>query len=119
MTKKQSIKPVWFLILHGLVLFMSLGGVLSKAASQVPFLSLAFIGLYAAEIFVLFAYAILWQQVLKHIPLTVAFCNKSVGMIWTTLWGVLLFNEGVPSLLEICGVVIVLIGVLTVVMSGE
>ncbi len=117
--KKQGTKPIWYLILHLLIAFMSLGGVLSKAASQQEFLSFTFIVLYAAEIFVLFAYAILWQQVLKHIPLTVAFCNKSVGMIWTTMWGVFLFNEGFPSLLQLLGIAIVLVGVVLVVMSGE
>ena len=119
MGTKQKTKPIWYLVLHLLIAFMSLGGVLSKAASQQEFLSIAFIVLYAAEIFVLFAYAILWQQVLKYIPLTVAFCNKSVGMIWTTLWGVFLFHEGVPSLWQIFGIAIVLIGVVLVVTSGE
>ncbi len=115
----QRTKPIWYLILHLLIAFMSLGGVLSKVASQQEFLSFTFILLYAAEIFVLFTYAILWQQVLKHIPLTVAFCNKSVGMIWTTLWGVFLFNEGIPSFWQVLGIAIVLIGVVLVVTSRE
>ena len=117
--KKQATKPIWYLILHLLIAFMSLGGVLSKAASQQEFMSFTFIVLYAAEIFVLFAYAILWQQVLKHIPLTVAFCNKSVGMIWTTMWGVFLFKEGMPSVWNLLGIAIVLIGVVLVVTSRE
>lgn len=111
-------KYLWFLILHGLVFFLSLSGVLSKLASGQPFLSLPFIGLYAAEIFVLFVYAILWQQVLKHMPLTVAFSNKAVGTVWSMLWGYFLFNE-VITVQMIIGAVIVLAGVLVVVTSDE
>ena len=117
--EKRSTKLIWFLILHLIIGFMSLSGLLAKFASQQAFLSLPFIGLYAAEIFILFAYAILWQQVLKHIPLTVAFCNKAVGMIWTTLWGVCVFKEGIPSVYQICGIAIVLIGVVLVVTTDE
>lgn len=117
--EKRPTKPIWFLILHLIIGFMSLGGVLSKLASREAFMSLPFIGYYAAEIFILFAYAVLWQQVLKHIPLTVAFCNKAVGMIWTTLWGVFLFKEGIPSVYQICGIAIVLIGVVLVVTTDE
>lgn len=118
MSEKKSNKLLWFFILHILVFFMSLAGVLSKAASQQVFLSWPFLLLYAAEIFILFAYALLWQQVLKHIPLTVAFCNKSVGMIWSMLWGVFLFKETM-TLQMIIGSAIVLVGVLLVVKSDE
>ena len=122
MKKKLAIQPVWFLILHGLIAFNSLGGVLSKTASIVEgefgMLSVWFFLVYAAEIFVLFTYAIVWQQVLKHIPLTTAFCNKSVGMIWTTLWGVFLFHEEITPVM-ILGAAIVLVGVILVVMSRE
>ena len=122
MKKKLAFDPKWFMILHLLIAFNSLGGVLSKTASIVQgefgMLSLPFIGVYAAEIFVLFTYALVWQQVLKHIPLTTAFCNKSVGMIWTTLWGVFLFHEEITPVM-ILGAAIVLVGVLLVVMSRE
>lgn len=116
MAEKKNNKFLWIIILHVLVCFLSFSGVLSKFAAQQTFMSLPFIGLYICEIFILFVYALLWQQVLKHLPLTVAFCNKSVGMIWSMLWGVLLFKETL-SLQMIIGAVIVLIGVLLVVRS--
>lgn len=121
MKKKKAVQSeaLWYCFLHLLIFFISFGGVLSKAASRQEFLSLPFILLYLAELFILFSYAILWQQVLKHIPLTVAFCNKAVGMIWTTLWGVLIFKEGIPSLFQCMGIVIVLVGVVLVVTARE
>lgn len=115
---KLKEKTKWLIILHGLLFFLSLGGILSKAAAQQTFLSWRFITLYAGEIIILFTYALLWQQILKHIPLTVAFCNKSTGMIWSMLWGVILFNE-VITLKMIIGAAIVLVGVLLVVTSDE
>lgn len=117
LSEKKNNKYLWILILHVLILFLSFSGVLAKCASEQPFLSLPFIGIYAAEIFVLFVYALLWQQVLKHLPLTVAFSNKAAGMVWSTLWGWLLFQEGAPNLTMIIGLVIVFVGVLLVVRS--
>ncbi len=115
---KLNEKTKWILILQGLILFLSFGGVLSKAAAQQEFLSWQFVALYVGEIMILFTYALMWQQVLKHIPLTVAFSNKSVGTVWSMLWGMILFNE-VITLKMIIGAAIVIVGVLLVVKSDE
>lgn len=114
--KKSNL--LWLFILHGLICFLSFGGVLSKLAAGQKFMSLPFIGLYVGEIFILFVYAILWQQVLKRLPLTLAFANKSVSMIWATTWGVLFFNEVVNTQMLV-GIGIVLVGVLIVVTDHE
>ena len=87
-------------------------------ASRTDFLSISFVFWYGLALINLFIYAIAWQQILKHLPLTVAFCNKSVGMIWSMIWGVLIFKETL-TLQMIIGSVIVLIGVLLVVTSDE
>lgn len=115
---KISNKAFWLFVLHILLLFYSSCGVFSKLASKEDFFSLNFIIFYIAEIFVLFVYAIVWQQVIKNLPLTVAFCNKSVGMIWSMLWGALLFHE-VITINMIIGAGIVLVGILLVVTSNE
>ena len=59
-------------------------------------------------------YAIVWQQLLKHISLTTAFCNKAVTIIWGMLWGVLIFSETITWNM-IVGAVIVIAGVVMVV----
>lgn len=117
-TNENKNKLFWILILHALVCFFSFGGVLSKLASRYELLSLPFIGIYAGEIFILFVYALLWQQVLKHLSLTFAFANKAVSMIWATTWGVLFFKEKVTPLM-LLGIGIVLVGVLIVVTADE
>lgn len=115
---KTNTKAFWIFALHILLLFYSSCGVFAKLASRETFLSLPFILFYAGEIFVLFVYTLVWQQVIKHLPLTMAFCNKSVSMIWSMLWGTLLFQE-VITVNMIIGAVIVFIGVLLVVTDHE
>lgn len=116
--KKTNSKALWFFILHVLLLFYASCGVFSKLAAQQTFLSGKFILFYACEIAVLFTYTLVWQQVLKHLPLTVAFCNKSVSMIWTMLCGVLFFQE-VITVNMLIGAGIVLVGVIVVVTEHE
>ena len=38
-------------------------------------------------------YALGWQQVLRHIPLSAAYANKAVTVVWGCVWGLLLFRE--------------------------
>jgi drug/metabolite transporter (DMT)-like permease len=66
----------------------------------------------------LFVYAVVWQQLLKHLNLTTAFCNKAVNIIWGLLWGFIIFKESI-SWNMILGAVIVIVGVITVVKSDE
>ena len=87
----------WFIFLHIIIFMLSIGGVLSKLASKVPFMSHKFIILYMLEILILFFYALAWQQVIKHIPLTVAFCNKAISAVWSLLFGIILFKERISA----------------------
>jgi drug/metabolite transporter (DMT)-like permease len=82
-----------YLFLHASLLLYSFGSVLSKMASAEEFLSLAFILYYSLFLAVLFVYALLWQQILKRFPLTVAFANKAITILWGIVWGVLFFGE--------------------------
>lgn len=90
--KKQLTLPV-FLALQLSLLFSSLSGVASKMAAREPFFSLKWIVYYGTVLVILFGYAIVWQQILKYVPLTVAYANKPVGLLWGMVWGRLLFGE--------------------------
>lgn len=67
---------------------------------------------------ILGVYAIAWQQIIKHIPLTTAFCNKAVGIVWGIMWGALIFKEAIKWNM-ILGAVIVIAGVIIVVTADE
>ena len=105
-----------YIFLHLIILQLSLGGVLSKFASQTDFMSVKFCLLYGLMIANLGVYAILWQQIIKKLPLTTAFCNKAINVIWGMLWGVIVFSETI-SWNMLLGSAIVLIGVVMVVKS--
>lgn len=112
----KKLKP--YLILHLILLFYSLSGICSKIASSKHFLSLEFILFYGLVLFIMAVYALLWQQVLKSIPLNIAYANKAITLIWGMVWGVIVFKEQI-TISNIIGAVIVLAGVLLMVTGGE
>lgn len=100
-------------ILHFVFAIYSVSGIASKFASQERVMSLPFILLYGIVLGILFFYAIVWQQLLKQIPLIVAYTNKAVTVIWGMIWGILFFNEkftvqkGIGAFVIIAGVSLV------------
>ena len=110
-------KIATFLLLHILLFCYSMAGVCSKLAAGQEFLSAEFVLLYVALLFIMFFYAIMWQQILKRMELVTAYANKSVTIIWGLLWGGLLFQEQV-TLSKVIGVLIIITGVYLVV-TGE
>jgi len=99
-----------YFLLHLLLMFYSSVSILGKLAASKPFLSRDFILLYGAEMLVLAVYAIAWQQFIKRMPLSAAYANRAVMIIWGCIWGVLLFHERLTAgkiiggLLVLCGV---------------
>lgn len=113
---KKKVLP--YLILHSCLLFYSFGSICSKMASRQKFLSFKFIVFYGLLIAILGVYAILWQQILKKIPLSIAYANKSVGVIWGMIWGAVIFSETI-TLNMIIGAVFVVAGVIFLVTCNE
>ena len=101
--------PVYF-ALHLLLVFYSLAAVLSKFAAGVEFLSLEFCLFYAGIIVILFVYAIGWQQILKRLPLTAAFANKGITVVWGLVWGALIFSEEI-NWVKLLGALLVIVGI--------
>ena len=96
----------------------SMGGICSKTAAGEPFLSLKFCLLYGALIMLLGLYAIGWQQVIKRLPLTTAFANKAVTVVWGLVWGVVFFHESVtPG--KLIGGALVIAGIVLFALSDK
>ena len=100
-----------FLALHLLLLFYSCSSVLSKLAAGKEFLSWGFILCYGGMFMILVVYAVGWQQILKRLPLTVAFANKAVTLVWSMVFGALLFNESI-KLNQLIGCTLAVVGVI-------
>lgn len=96
--------------LHLLLMLYSASGIFSKLASQQDFLSWQFVLCYVAILALLGIYAIGWQQIIKKLPLTTAFANRAVAVVWGIIWGVLFFGESI-TLMKIIGAALVICGV--------
>lgn len=111
MKKKYSSKTfLSLLFMHFAFLVYTLYPLLGKFATRYDLLSIQFITLYCVVFGLLFVYALLWQQVLKHFPLTTAIANKSVTIIWGMIFGLLFFKETV-SLKMLAGAILILSGI--------
>ncbi len=108
----------YFTVLHIELFIFSLGGICSKLAAQNQFLSFWWIFWYALALLNLAIYAIVWQQIIKRLPLATAYANKAIGIVWGVLWGVIIFGEQIKWNM-IVGAVIVIVGVLLVVKADE
>ena len=100
----------WFLLLHLILGVYASSSVCSKLAAQQPFLSAAFIVLYGLMLLALVAYAVGWQQVIKHLPLTTAYANKAITVVWGILLGFLLFGESI-TLRQFIGAAVIIVGI--------
>jgi drug/metabolite transporter (DMT)-like permease len=105
-------------LLHGSLLFSSLSGVCSKMAARQQLLSLPFFFWYGLVLVIMFGYAVVWQQVLKRMPLTVAYANRPVSLVWGMLWGSLIFQERITWNM-ILGAGVIFAGICLVVTSDE
>lgn len=109
MSKRKSRSTV-LLALHILLAVYSLSGVLSKLASGFSFSDIGFYLCYCGILALLGIYAIGWQQIIKRLPLTTAYANKAVTVVWGIIWGILFFSEQV-NLFKVLGAAVVLAGV--------
>ena len=91
---KKNLKLL--ILLHGMLMIYSLSGICSKKAAGTAFLSLEFCLYYGVIIALLGFYAIGWQQIIKRMPLTTAFANKAVTVVWGLVWGAVVFHEAIP-----------------------
>lgn len=112
--RKFQIKDI--LMLQIVFFIYSINSVVAKFASaQEPF-SLNFILLYGLELCVLGVYALLWQQLIKRMELSVAYSNKAVVLLWAMVFGALLFKEQI-TLAKVAGILLVIVGI--VVLNSE
>ena len=109
MEKKTGI----FIFLHFNIMIYTLSGIVGKIASSENILSTRFIFLYGIEIIILGIYAILWQQVISRMDLSIAYANKSVTLLWSLIWGSFIFHEKF-TLCNVIGIIIVIVGILLI-----
>ncbi len=109
-----------FLLLHATLLIYSMASICAKLSSNQLNLenntgALLFLAL---EFLALAAYSLLWQLVLRRMPLNVAYSSKALSTLWTWLLCFILLHESItPG--KAVGIVLVLAGVYLVVTDHE
>lgn len=118
MADKETNRAKVLIALHALLLLFSTSGIFSKLASGYSFMSAGFIICYGGMVCVLGVYAIGWQQIIKRLPLTTAYANRAVTVVWGIVWGTVLFGESV-TWQKVLGAVVVLFGVALYALAGD
>ena len=63
-------------------------------------------------------YAFFWQKVIKNLDLNIGYANRSVYLIWSQIWAVMIFGEHLTPR-NIAGLAIVMIGVIIVSLTAN
>ncbi len=84
--------------------------IFTKLASQQEFMSWEYVLAFAGAVMVMGVYAVLWQQVLKRIELSVAYMFKGTSIVFVMLLASLLFGEQI-TWNNIIGALIIIIGI--------
>ena len=120
---KRNMLPIsgkHFALLHGTLLLYSVVTVFAKYAANhlaAGNMGLSYLFL-ALEFASLLVYTLLWQQVLKRMPLSFAYSSKAVCTLWVVLLGFFFFGEAL-TLGKVAGLLVVLAGVWLVVTDHE
>ncbi|MBD5451611.1 MAG: transporter [Lachnospiraceae bacterium] len=101
------------ILLQGVVMVYTFSGIMSKKASQNGNDPVKFLTFFALEFVVLAIYGLLWQQVIKHFELSVAYANRSMAILWSMLWAVVFFDDIITGK-NIFGVLFVLLGTIII-----
>lgn len=96
--------------LHVLLGIYALSDVFSKYAAGAGFPDLAFFLFYGLMLVFLGVYALGWQQVIKRMPLSSAFANRAVTVVWGIFWGAVLFGEDI-TVGKLAGAAIIMAGI--------
>lgn len=112
--KRNKVRDIF--ILQIVIAIYTLSTVFAKFASGQEFLSFKFILFYGIEMLILGVYAIVWQQLIKKFDISVAYANKAMGLLWSIVWAILIFNETI-TIKNIIGVIIVIAG--TIIVNSE
>ncbi|MCI8364819.1 MAG: transporter [Eubacterium sp.] len=91
------------------ILIESFSSVCLKLAGEFPVFSKNYVLYYFGALIIMGIYAVLWQLLLEHLPLTTAYLRKGVTYILLYLWAYIFFGEHI-SLMQWVGTAIILAG---------
>lgn len=96
--------------LIGVNLIYACTSICTKMASRQKMLSWPYVWWMAGAVGVMGVYALLWQQVIKRMPLSKAYMFKGTSLIFILLISAILFGESI-TINNLIGSVIIIFGI--------
>lgn len=106
MQNKWTIIPV----LIGVNMLYACVGICTKMASMQEMFSWPYLLWFGAAVMIIGIFAVLWQQILRRVELSIAYMFKGTTLIFTMLIAAILFGESI-TVPNIIGSVIIIIGI--------
>lgn len=108
--KKNGVKQI--ILLQAIIVIYTVSGVMAKFASAGENLMQValFLGL---DLMFLGIYAICWQQMIKKFPLSVAYANRAMALLWSAVWAKMIFSEQI-GWKQMLGIVVVIVGIVII-----
>ncbi len=91
-------------------LLYSVTAVMSKLAAKSGLFSTRFFVFLALMLAAMFIYALAWQQLIKHVPLSTAYPFKGIVVVYNLVWAALFFGETI-TLANVLGSALIIFGV--------
>ncbi len=110
-------KPKDIILAIVIYIIFPISSIITKYAAMTDDLWNKFL-LYGASVVVLAIFSIFWQILLKRVDLVKAYIFKSTSIIWTVIYGVLIFNDALTTNV-IIGTIIVMVGTVIAILGGE
>lgn len=98
------------LVLVGTFLIYSLSSISSRTAAGFPFLSWFYLLWLALSMVLLGVYAVLWQQIIKRLPIGDAYMFKGLSIIFVLLLAYIFFGESI-TIFNIIGAIVIISGI--------
>ena len=93
----QMLTVLKYIALIGTFFIYTSSGVFSKLASQREFLSPGYIVFLGCTVGVLGIYAVLWQQIIKRMDVSLAYMFKGTGVVFGLLLAHYVFGEAITT----------------------
>ena len=106
----QMLNVLKYIALIGTFFIYTTSGVFSKLASLREFLSPGYIAFLCGSVAVLGIYAVLWQQIIKRMPVGDAYLFKGAGVIFGLALAHFVFGEAI-TVYNCIGAAVIICGI--------
>lgn len=108
--RKIGMKQI--VLLQAIIIIYTISSIMAKFASGGETIEriILFFGL---NLLFLGIYAICWQQMIKIFPLSVAYANRAMALLWSAVWAKIIFGENISGR-QMLGIGLVIVGTLII-----